>query len=426
MQHELTIVNSFTRRLQVEVPWEELEDKYTAFLQKFSKKIRLPGFRKGKVPLKLVRQQFGAAAEAEFAENIVQESYLSALEGAGLDPVNQATIRSVQFREGIPLRFEATFEVEPEVSLPAYEKGMKFEQVIYDPDEENVDRAIEDLRQQHAQIRTVEGELEENHFLLADLQEVDESGLPLIGRKLENQYIHLHPDGPLGKDNVEKLLGARVGDTRRVVLTSDSGAPTHYELTVRSVTEQILPDVDNAFARQVNQKAENLEQLRTNLRERIEKAFERESNQRLTRDIADHFVRNTQLEVPTSLFENYVDTLIADLEREGRAGEEIDREAVREAHRASITWNLKWYLVRKQLLAEEGITVDDQAVEARVQELVTADESQANQIRNLYRRPENRRNLRQDMISDALFERLKSYAKVKVIHKPSRELRKVS
>ena len=117
---------------------------------------------------------------------------------------------------------------------------------------------------------------------------------------------------------------------------------------------------------------------------------------------------------------------MADLEREGYARNEIDRDAVREEHRASINWNLKWYLLRKQLIEAEGITVDDAAVEERIQEIIAKDETQANQVRNHFRRPENRRSLRQDMISDALFERLKSYARIKVIHKPSRELRKAS
>ena len=426
MENELTVVDSFTRRLQVEVPWEELQDKYTVFLQKFSKKVRLPGFRKGKVPPKLVRQQFGTAAEAEFAESMVQEYYQSALEDAGVESISQATVRAVQFREGEAFRFEATFEVEPEVTLPSYQKGMKFEQVIYACDDEDVGRAIEDVRQQQAELRTVEGALEENHYLLADLQEVDESGMPLVGRKIEDRYIHLHPEGPLGLENLEKLRGARVGDTRRVVLTDDAGLPIHYELTVREVTERILPDVDDAFARQVDPEAENLDQLQANLRQKIQEAFERESHKRLAHDIADHFVRNAQLEVPTSLFENYVDTLVADLEREGYAREKIDRDAVREEHRASIIWNLKWYLLRKQLIETEAITVDDAVVDERIQEIIAADETQANQIRNHYRRLENRRSLRQDLISDALIERLKIYAKVKVIHKPSRELRKAS
>jgi len=426
VENELTVIDSFTRRLQVEVPWEELQDKYTVFLHKFSKKVRLPGFRKGKVPPKLVRQQFGATAEAEFAESMVQEYYQSALEDAGVESICQATVRAVQFREGEAFRFEATFEVEPEVTLPSYQKGMKFEQVIYACDDEDVGRAIEDVRQQQAELRTGEGALEENHYLRADLQEVDESGMPLVGRKMEGRYIHLHPEGPLGPENLEKLQGARVGDTRRVVLTDDAGLPIHYELTVREVTERILPDVDDAFARQVDPEAENLDQLQANLRQKIQEAFERESHKRLTHDIADHFVRNAQLEVPTSLFENYVDTLVADLEREGHSKEEIDRDAVREEHRASIIWNLKWYLLRKQLIETEEITVDDAAVDERIQEIIAADETQANQIRNHYRRPENRRSLRQDLISDALFERLKSYAKIKVIQKPSSELRKAS
>ncbi len=117
---------------------------------------------------------------------------------------------------------------------------------------------------------------------------------------------------------------------------------------------------------------------------------------------------------------------MADLVREGYAREEIDRDAVREEHRASIIWNLKWYLLRKQLIETEEITVDDAVVDERIQEIIAADETQSNQIRNHYRRPENRRSLRQDLISDALFERLKSYAKIKVIQKPSRELRKAS
>ncbi|UCH63785.1 MAG: trigger factor [Fidelibacterota bacterium] len=426
MENELTVVDSFTRRLQVEVPWEELQDKYAVFLQKFSKKVRLPGFRKGKVPPKLVRQQFGAAAESEFAESMVQEYYQSALEDTGVESISQATIRAVQFREGQTFRFEATFEVEPEVILPSYQKGMKFEQITYDCDDEDVGRAIEDIRQQQAELRTVEGALEENQYLLADLQEVDESGMPLVGRKMEDRYIHLHPEGPLGPENLEKLRGARVGDTRRVVLTDDAGLPIHYELIVREVTERILPDVDDAFARQVDPEAENLDQLQANLRQKIQEAYEHESHKRLTHDIADHFVRNAQLEVPTSLFENYVDTLVADLEREGYPKEQIDRDAVREEHKASIIWNLKWYLLRKQLIETEEITVADATVDERIQEIIAADETQANQIRNHYRRPENRRSLRQDLISNALFERLKSYAKIKVVHKSSRELRKAS
>ncbi len=426
LHNELTDINSFTQRLTVEVPWEELEDKYRAFLQKFTRKIKLPGFRRGKVPAQIVRRQYGNLAEAEFAEGIVQEYYLSSVTDSGREPISQGTIQGVHFHEGEALRFEATFEVEPEVSLPSYHKGMKFQQILIDSDEEDVARAIEEFRLQHAQLQTVEGGVEEDHFVLLDLQEVDENGTPIIGRKMENQYVHLDPNGPFGGENMASLRGARVGDTRRVVLTDESEVSTHFEATVRQVSKRLLPDIDDAFAREADAKADNVDQLKENLSQRISASFERQGNKNLTHEIADHFVRNAQLEVPTSMFDNYIDNLIADMEREGYEGASIDRAEVVERHKASVIWNIKWYLLRKRLIKEEEITIDDAAVDQRIEELAAQDEDQAQQIKNFYRRPENRRTLREDILSDRLFDLLKGYAKIKVIHKPSSELRKVS
>ncbi len=426
LHNELTDINTFTRRLTVEVPWEELEDEYRAFLQKFTRKIKLPGFRRGKVPPRIVRRQYGNLAEAEFAEGIVQEYYQTSVADSGREPISQATIRGVHFHEGEALRFEATFEVEPEVSLPAYHKGMKFQQIFIDSDDEDVSRAIEEFRIQQAQLLTVEGGIEEDHFVMLDLQEVDENGTPIIGRKMENQNVHLSPNGPFGGENLASLRGARVGDIRRVILTDESGTPTHFEVTIRQVSKRLLPDIDDIFAREADAKADNVDQLKENISRRIKASFERQGNKNLTHEIADHFVRNAQLEVPTSMFDNYIDNLIADMEREGYEGASMERTEVVERHKASVNWNIKWYLLRKRLIKEEEITVDDAAVVQRIEGLVTQDEDQAQQIKNFYRRPENRRTLREDILSDKLFEKLKSYAKIKIIHKPSSELRKVS
>lgn len=426
LQNELTDINSFTRRLTVEVPWEELEDKYQAFLQQFTRKIKLPGFRRGKVPPRIVRRQYGPLAEAEFAEGVLQEYYQASVADSGREPISQATIQGIHFHEGEALRFEATFEVEPEVSLPTYRKGMKFQQIFIDSDEEDVARAIEEFRIQQARLQTVEGGIEEDHFVLLDLQEMDENGTPIIGRKMENQYVHLDPNGPFGGENLARLRGARVGDLRRVILTADSGQPTHYEVTVRQVSERLLPDIDDAFAREADATADNVDQLKQNVSGKIRASFEHQGNKNLTHEIADHFVRNAHLEVPTSMFDKYIDNLIADMEKEGYEGSSLDRTEVVERHKASVIWNIKWHLLRKRLINEEDITVDDAAVDQRIEDLAAQAEDQSQQIKNFYRRPENRRTLREDLLSDRLLDRLKSYAKIKVIHKPSSEFRKVS
>ncbi len=425
MQCDITEIDRFTRRLKVVVPWEDLEGKYASFLRKFTKKVKLPGFRKGKVPPQIIRRQYGPATEADFAEKTVQEYYVVGLDETGMVPINQATIRSVHFHEGESLEFEATFEVEPEVKLPIYTKGMKFQQIIFDVEDTDQELAIEDLRRQQATLKTIDGGAAEDHFVLADLQEVDEAGTPIIGRKAENQYLHLSADGPFGGDNLTRLQGARKGDTRRVIIPTVDGPPTHYEITINQVAERILPDLDDAFARQVDPQAENVDQLGQNIRQRIQVSFEREAEQRLTREIADYFVRNANVEVPASMFKSYLDNVIADMERESAPSENIDRDAVREQHRASINWNIKWYLLRTRLIKEENITVEEEALNLRIDEMAASNASEAQKIKNFYRRPENRRNLREEMLTSKLIERLKGYAKIKVIHKSSSELRKV-
>ena len=425
MQCDVSVINDYTRQLAVAVPWEELEGKYTAFLRKFTKKVKLPGFRKGKVPPQIIRRQFGPVAEADFAESAVQEYYVAGLDESGLAPINQATIREVHFHEGESLRFEATFEVEPEVELPNYTKGLKFQQIIFDVEDEDVVQAVEDLRRQQATLKTIDDGAAEDHFILADLQEVDEAGTPLIGRKVENQYIQLTADGPFGGEHLQRLQGARSGDTRRVTIPSETGPPTNYELTVKQVTERILPDLDDAFAKQVDPQAEDFEQLRRNLRQRIQASFEKDAERRLTREIADHFVRGSNLEAPASMFENYLENVISEIQRDGIRFEEIDREAVRDEHRASINWNIKWFLLRARLLKEEEISVDDDAVKQRIEELAAVNGQESQRVRDFYRRPENRRNLKEELITGRLMARLKEYAKIKVVHKSSKELRKV-
>ncbi len=426
MRTDLKVINSFTRRLKVEVPWDELEDKYQAFLKKFSRKINLPGYRKGKVPARIIRQQFGPLADAEFAEQAVTEFYAAALNEGGQEAINRADITGLHFHEGSNLEFEAKFEVEPEVKLPSYRRGMKFQEIYFTHDNNDVDLALEELRQKKSQLRTVETGAREGHFITADLQEVDPSGMPLVGRKSENQYLHLTDGGPFGGENMAKLEGAQAGDLRRIILAGENGDQQHYEVSVRQVSEQILPDLDDAFAKLVQPSASTVEELREHLAGRIQASFDRETAKRFSRDVADYFVRQAKLEAPSSMIDTYIDNLIEDLRRQGYPEETIDRDNMVAEHQATVIWNIKWFLLRRQLIDEEELAVEDADLDAKVEALAETEPAQAKQIKNFYRRPDNRRSLREDMLSDALMERLRSYAKIKEIRKPSSELKKAS
>ena len=426
MQTNIKNVNSYTRQINVSVPWTDLADKYQAFLKKFSRKIKLPGFRKGKVPAHIIKRQYGSLADADFAEQIVQEYYIAALDEGKQEAINKAEITGLHFHEGSDLRFEATFEVEPEIKLPTYKRGMKVQNITFTHDSVDIDLALKELQQHKSQLRTVESGAEEGYYMLADLQEVDLGGLPIIGSKMESQYLHLTAEGPFAGENMARLQGAKTGDVRRVTLPGPDGQEKQYEVTVTQVSEQIVPELDDEFAKSVEPQAASMQDLREILGQRIQASLDRESAKRISRDLADHFVRNAKLEVPASMVDTYIDNLIHDLRQEGYPEASINREQIAAEQQASIVWNLKWFLLKRQVITEEGLEVEESQVDERITALVADDPPQEKQIRNFYKRPENRRNLKEDILTEALVERLKGYAKVKVINKPSSELRKAS
>ncbi|MCH8327381.1 MAG: trigger factor family protein [Candidatus Marinimicrobia bacterium] len=165
MQTNVKNVNSFTRQIKVSVPWTDLAVKYQAFLKKFSRKIKLPGFRKGKVPAHIIKRQYGPLADADFAEQIVQEYYVAALDEGHHEAINKANITDLHFHEGSDLRFEATFEVEPEIKLPTYKRGMKVQNITFTHDAVDIDLALKELQQHKSQLRTVESGAEEGYYM---------------------------------------------------------------------------------------------------------------------------------------------------------------------------------------------------------------------------------------------------------------------
>ncbi len=114
--------NTYTRELSISVPWSELEEHYDAVVARFKKNVKLPGYRKGKVPQSQILKQFSGEIEADFAQETVERYYSKALDEQELNPINRAAVKDLDFTKGEDLSFTITFEVEPEVNLPKYRK----------------------------------------------------------------------------------------------------------------------------------------------------------------------------------------------------------------------------------------------------------------------------------------------------------------
>lgn len=422
MEFEIREKNSYTREISVTVPWTNLINDYERTISLFRRKIHLPGFRKGKVPRKILFQKFGLEIEADFTQTVVQEYYRKALKENNISPISQAKMEHISFTTGKPLEFKATFEVEPDVELINYQKKFNVKKNIYIADDEDVDQYIEEFRRQFAELRTVETGSEQGHLLLVDMQELDRTGIPMIGRKVEDRYIKVG-DGIFGGENLSRLTGLKPGDEVIIeAYTKADNSSQKYGLKVKNVQEEILPELNEEFIKKVDKSATDEAELRKNVLQRIEGRLERDSEIQLKESMIDYFIQNTNIEVPASMVENYIEKTLEEARRD--RGDTLDEKGFKEEIRPSAIRNLKWYLIRKALIKSEQLAVSDDEVEKRINQIVDDSGKEGSNVRRFYRKPSHREHLRDDLLDQKLFEHLELFAKIDNVKIYTKDLRK--
>ena len=424
MKINIKNINEYTREIKLDIPWETLEPDFEACMKKFSKKVKLPGFRPGKIPRERLLQQFQPNIEAQFMDDNIYKYYLTALQDKKIVPVNQAAISDVNFKMGDEFSFTAKFEVEPDFSLPRFKKNMfQVQRNKFIPDEQDINDAIDQLRRSHARIETVEDGAKEKDFILCDLQKLDDSGVAIIGKKFEKQMLKVG-DGSFTDDQKEKLVGLKPEDLARVELpdNEDKTIKSPYELKVIKVERENLPEIDSDFVKLVNSDLGSVDDLREDVLKKINENFEERSKQAYERDLSDALIEKAGLSVPPSMVDNYLNNILEDVKKQN-SGEPLDEEKVLETYRPSAERNLRWYLIRKKVIDQENIKFERKDIDAEIEKLVTRSPNSEKEIRRFYKKPSNRQRIEDDMIEKKILEYLDQFAKVKEVEVNTKDIR---
>ena len=415
--------NEYTRELEIDIPWTELESDFDDTIKKFSKQVKMPGFRSGKIPRDRLLSQFQPNIEAEFMDANFQKYYLMAIQQERLIPVNKAEIKDVQFRMNEHFTFSATFEIEPELSLPKFKKRMlSVQRTTYIHDEQDIEDAIMQLRKSQATMTTVEEGAIEGDYLICALQKLDESGVPIIGKKFEKQYLRVGK-GSFTDDQKDKMIGLKPGDTTRLRLpVNEDGEDADYELTVDNVEREILPKLNEEFFQRVNPELDSEETLRKDVEKKIQENFEERSKTAYERDIADALIAKVNPSVAPSMVENYLTNLVEDVKKQNN-GEPMDEAKVREHYTPVAERNMKWYLIRNKLIESQSLEVSKESIEEEIQRLVDRSPQSEKEIIKFYKKPSNRKHLEDDLMEKIILEFLEQFAKVKEVEVSTKDLR---
>jgi trigger factor len=362
--------------LKVSVSADIMAEKVQENFDRLTQNIKLPGFRPGHVPHRVLVERFGKAVSSETAQEVLQEAYRDAIEQSKLDPVSPARMGEWHYEQGEPLTFTVSIEVMPPFDLPPL-SDVSVELLHPSIEEEDVLAALNELRESHANLVPTEEPVATDCVIHVDMQELDASGLALVGRVHKDLEFDLSRTG-LGEEFVRQVVGLRNGQSAVIELPVQSHEKepktARYQIVIGSVKRKELPALDDAFAHDVNERMNSLDDLKEDLRRYLEARANHSARQRMFRSVADALLRMIEFPVPPRMVEHYLEHMVRDAikHRKGPADPQAE-ERLREDYRAAAIWDLRWHLVKKKLIVERKLDVADSEYEEEVQRLAQAD-----------------------------------------------------
>ena len=377
-----TETSSSTRReIQVEIPIEEVTRETDSLIQKYQKLARIPGFRRGHVPASVIRQRFSEDLKSDVVEALVPRYFRKEADKQGLIPVSQPQVTDLHLKENEPLRFKASFEVMPEIKVAGYKelRAEKPEIVVAD---EEVERSLTGLREQHATYTSVEGRA---------LADGDYAQVSLDGQPKDGDGKPVHMDEIMveiaGKDTMpeftENLRGASAGDERvfDVVYAQDAaeqrlaGKTFTYTVKVQAIKQKSLPELDDQFATQLGE-FKSLDEVRQRLREGMEAERKHAAEHQAKDKLVAELVKRSEFEVPDALVERQIDVRLERglraLAAQGMKAEDIkkmDLNRLRVGQREQALQEVKASLVLDKIAEEEKIAVSDEEINGEIDAL---------------------------------------------------------
>ena len=425
MKITLKEISSVSQEIALDLDWSDIKNDFEKSIKSFSKKIKISGFRPGKVPRKILMDRFQPSIESEFIENSVNQYYLKALKEKRITPVNMGSVSDIDFKFEEYFRFKVSFEIEPKISLPKLKKNsFKVEETQYILDEEDVKIAVDEVRYRSAEIKTIEDGSKIDDFIVCDLQEIDTSGVPIIGQKLETRYIKIGQppfDGSVG----EKLIGSKPNQKVVVEIPKDeAGTMATFELNIKNIERQILPKLDENFVKSVDPDAKSLENYKERVKEKLEKAYKEKAEESFSQQLFDAVIKKVNPEFPQSMMDSYLNQMVEEVMNRNQG--QLEREKVVETYKPIAEQNLKWYLVRKAIIDQQEMSVLEDELLKFIQDKKDQNPEQKKEIEKFYKKPSNKDRAKDSMMEKKILAYLKEYAKIKEVKVYTKDLRKQS
>lgn len=369
---------SWSRRVSITVPADRVNRTRSAVTTQIASTVRMPGFRKGHVPQRILEKQFAQSIEQETLDRVIQEAYREALEKEGLRPITQGMIENVHFHEGQELHFDVEFEVQPEVKITEL-TGLTATRPSEEVGEDEVDSVLERLRDERGVWEPrAEGEKPDwTDQVLVEITPKAEEGDE--EEPETNTYRFVLGEGQAIPDVEQAILTLAPGEEGDFTVrfpedfadAEQAGQEQHLHLKVVSVQHKVVPELDDEFARSLGD-FDDLAALRARIGSDLQEEAKRRAEADVRGQIVGQILDANPFDVPGSMVDRYIDLMTGQGEEERNKLTDEQKEQIsqwREALRPQAEEGLKRMLVVERIAEDQGLRASQDEIDARVEEL---------------------------------------------------------
>jgi trigger factor len=428
MKIDIDELSPVQRKVRVELPAETVAGEFSRAYKNLSQRVRVKGFRSGKIPRNVLQGMYGDEVKGEVRSHLVEESLGEIVKERNLQIVSRPEVETAEFNESGPFSFSAVFEVKPDFEVKNY-LGMEVEKLTIAITEAQVEEALQRLQEGHARLELVEGRevVQKGDFVTLDFEGTMD-GKPFAGGKGENYMLEVGAGQALPQFE-EAVAGLRLGERQTVSVNYPENYPNKeiagkavdFSIVAREIKQKVLPVLDDEFAKDHGECA-SLDELKTRIRERLEHELGQYQKEELKEKLVSRLIEAHPFAIPPSMVERQTRYLMERYQNQVAAQRDAESPAPMEEVRKNLepraTRQVQATLLVEKIAQLEHIEISDKDVQERVDALARAAGERAKTLREVYARAEARDDLRAQMVFERTLEYLLERAIVKEVDRP--------
>ncbi|MBB6521988.1 trigger factor [Pseudoteredinibacter isoporae] len=423
MQVSIETTTGLERRLTVGVPAEQVDSEVENRLKQAAKTVHLNGFRKGKVPLKVVKQRFGAGVRQEVIGEVMSRSFYEAVQQEGVNPAGQPSIEPKEMGEGKDIEFVATFEVYPEVEL-ADVSSIAVNKPVAEVTDKDIDTMIETLRKQQGTFKNVRRKAVKENRLNIDYVGTKD-GEEFEGGKAEGQELVLGSNSMIPGFE-DGLIGAKKGEEHVLDLTFPEdyhaeelkGAAVQFTVKVNQVAALELPEMDEEFFKKYGVEDGGEDKFREEVRNNMERELKNAAKNKVKTQVMDGLLDANSVDLPKALVASEIDALRGQMMQQfGGAAENMDLKSILpdDMFNEQAERRVALGLIVGELVKKEELKVDADAVKAMVEEMASTYQDPEEVVNYYYSNRELLAGVESAVLEDQVVDHILEKAKVEEV-----------